>query len=47
MYNSGLWAPGSMTDQLERECDTQTPSQTPHGRLNDEGLVQGSKDSAS
>ena len=34
----GLWAPGSMTDRLEEESDTQTPGQTTHGRPNDEGL---------
>ena len=37
--SSGLWAPGSMTDQLEGECDTQTIGQTTHERPNDEGLA--------
>ena len=32
-----------MTNQLERECDTQTLGQTTHGRPNDEGLTQGWK----
>ena len=36
-----------MTDQLEGECDTQTPSQTTHERPNDEGSAQGWKDSGS
>ena len=41
MYSSGLWALGSMTNRLERECDTQTSGQTTHGRPNDEGSTQG------
>ena len=36
-----------MTDQLERERDTQTPGHTTHGRPNDAGLAQGWKDSGS
>ena len=36
-----------MTNRLEGECDTQTPSQTTHGRPNDEGSTQGWKDSRS
>ena len=47
MNSSGLWAPGSMIDPLEGECDTQTPGQTTHGRPNDEGSAQGWKDSGS
>ena len=42
--NSRLWAPGSMTDRLERECDTQTPRHTSHGWPNDEGSAYGWKD---
>ena len=37
----------SMTDRLEGECDTQTPSQTTHGRPNDEGSAKSWKDSGS
>ena len=36
-----------MTDRLEGECDMQTPSQTTHGKPNDEGLTQDWKDSGS
>ena len=36
-----------MTDGLEGECDTQTPSQTTHGRPNDEGSAKSWKDSGS
>ena len=35
--DSRLWAPGSMTDRLEVECDTQTLGQTTYGQPNDEG----------
>ena len=45
--NLGLWAPSFMIDRLERECDTQTPGHTIHGRPNDEGLAQGWKESKS
>ena len=34
-----------MIDRLERECDTQTPGHTTHGRPNDEGSAQVWKDS--
>ena len=33
-----------MTDQLEGECDMQTPGQSTHGRQNDEGSARGWKD---
>ena len=33
-----------MTDRLEGECDTQTPSQTNHGRPNDESSAKSWKD---
>ena len=38
--NPGLWAVGSIIDQLERECDTQTSGLTTHVQPNDEGSAQ-------
>ena len=36
-----------MTDRLEGECNTQTPSQITHGRPSDESSVKSWKDSGS